>query len=110
MEYDIGKHNPDWITDGLWYNTSIVKKLHVTLFERYIRNVITDRYNLLCYIDEHKKQKSSSVYDGSSDGGNTLPSNFTTGESASLGATIDFIYLWLKLFDHNYLALSNMYI
>ena len=28
LEYDIEKHNPDWITGGPWYNTSICKKLH----------------------------------------------------------------------------------
>ena len=41
------KYNPDWITGGPWYNTSICKKLHGTLFEEYIRNEITDRYNLM---------------------------------------------------------------
>ena len=34
----------------------------------------------------------------------------TTEALDSLGATIGFIDCWIKLFDHNYLARSNMYI
>ena len=26
LKYDMDKHNPNWITGGLWYNTSICKK------------------------------------------------------------------------------------
>ena len=50
LEYDIDKHKPDWITDGPWYNRSICTKLHGTVIEKYIRNSITDRYNLMCSI------------------------------------------------------------
>ena len=78
MEYDIYKHNPEWITGGPWYNTYICKKLHGTVFEIYIRNSITDRYKIMCSIDAHGKQHTSSVDDGISGGGNLLPSNFTT--------------------------------
>ena len=28
LEYDMDKHNSDWMTGGPWYNTSICKKLH----------------------------------------------------------------------------------
>ena len=55
-EYDIDKHNPYWITDGPWYKTSICTKLHETVFEKCIRNTITDRYNHMCSIDSHEKQ------------------------------------------------------
>ena len=47
------KHNIDCITGGPWYNTSICKKLHGKVFEEFMRNSITDRYNLICYIDAH---------------------------------------------------------
>ena len=47
------KHNPDWITGCHWYNTYICKKLHGTVFEEYIRNVGTDRYNFMCSIGAH---------------------------------------------------------
>ena len=33
LEYDIYKHNPDWITYGPWYNTYMCTKLHVTVFQ-----------------------------------------------------------------------------
>ena len=39
-----------------------------------------------------------------------LSSNSTTEALFSLGATIDFIYFWIKCVGHNYLARSNMYI
>ena len=41
---------------GPWYNTSICKKLHRTVFENFIRNEITGRYNIMCSIDAHEKQ------------------------------------------------------
>ena len=28
LKYDIDIENSDWMTGGLWYNTSICKKLH----------------------------------------------------------------------------------
>ena len=33
LEYDIYKHNPNWITDGPWYNTYICTKFHGTVLE-----------------------------------------------------------------------------
>ena len=55
LEYDMGKHNSDWLTCGPWYNTFICKKLHGKVFEEFIRNERTDRYNIVCSIYEHKK-------------------------------------------------------
>ena len=43
------------MTGGPWNNTSIYKKLHGKVFEGYIRNTITDRYNIMCSIDAHEK-------------------------------------------------------
>ena len=51
------KHNPYWITGGPWYNKYICKKLNGTVFEEYIINTRTDRYNLMCSIDSHEKQQ-----------------------------------------------------
>ena len=42
LEYDMGKHNSDWITGGPWYNTFICKQLHGNVFEEFIRNARTD--------------------------------------------------------------------
>ena len=58
LKYNIEKNNPDWITGGPWYNTSICKNLHGTVLGKYIINVRTDRYNLTCYIDAHEKHQS----------------------------------------------------
>ena len=56
------KHNSDCITGGTWYNTSICKKLHGKLFEEFIRNVRTERYNLMCSIDANEKNNPSRNY------------------------------------------------
>ena len=63
----------------------------------------------MCSIDTHEKQQPWYVDDGSSNGGNEFQSNYTTEALDSLGATFDFIYCWLKYFDKNYQAWSNMY-
>ena len=110
LEYDIDKRNPDWIIDGPLYNPSICTKFHVTVFEIYIINAITDIYNLICSTDAINKQQPSSDDDSSSDGGNALPSDSTTELLISLGATIYFIDCWIEFFDHNYLSLSDMYV
>ena len=36
------------ITGGPWYNISICKKIHGTVFEEFIRNARTDKHNLMC--------------------------------------------------------------
>ena len=60
---------------GPWYNTSICEKLHGNVFEGFIRNARTDRYNIMCSIDAHEKENQSYCDDGSSGGGCPLPSN-----------------------------------
>ena len=50
----------------------------------------------MCSIYAHEKQHPSFVDDGSSVGGNALPTNPTTKALVSLSATIDFIDCWLK--------------
>ena len=72
------KHNPNWMTGGPWYNAYICKQLHETVFEYFVRNARTDRYNLVCSIDAHEKEHPSPFNDGNSDDGYTLPSNSTT--------------------------------
>ena len=48
-------HNSDWFTGGPWYNISICNKPHGKLFEGFIINARTDRYNIVCSIDAHEK-------------------------------------------------------
>ena len=66
------------------------------MFEEFIRNARTDRYNLMCYIDAHEKNNSSVNDYGSSGGGYPLPLNSTTEALVSLSATIYFIGFCLQ--------------
>ena len=56
MQYDMDKHNSECMTGSPWYNTYICKKLNGKVFEGFIRNARTDRYNIMCYIDAHEKE------------------------------------------------------
>ena len=56
----------------------VLNKIHVKVFENFIKNARTDRYNLVCSIDAHEKEHPSPFNDGNSDDGYTLPSNSTT--------------------------------
>ena len=56
IKYEIDKINDqDWLNKGPWYNTSIYSKLHVSLFEGFIKHGRTDRCNLMCYLVAHDK-------------------------------------------------------
>ena len=79
LKYYIYIQNSYWLTCGPWYNRYICKKLNGKLFEVFIINAITDRYNIMCSIDENERDhKSSSRDDGSSGGGCSLPTTSTT--------------------------------
>ena len=56
LKYDLDIQNSDWLTGGPWYNTSICKKLHGKMFERFIINAKTERYNIMCSIDVYEKE------------------------------------------------------
>ena len=56
LENNIDKHDPYQITCGTWYNVYICMKLHGTVFEIYIRNTKTEKYNIICSIDPHEKK------------------------------------------------------
>ena len=99
-DYEELKHYMDiqnsyWLTGGPWYNTYICKKLYGKLFEGFIINARTDRYNNMCSIDAYKRDHQSSICDDGSSGGDCkLPINPTNEASESIGATI---YLLLVL-------------
>ena len=58
MLYEIEENNhPNWFNKGPWYETSICSKLHGKVFEYFIKNARIDRYNLMCSIIAHDKQK-----------------------------------------------------
>ena len=72
------KHNSEWIKGVPWYKICIYNKLHGKVFEGFIRNPRTDRYNIMCFSDAYEKEHPSSCDDDSSSGGCPLPSNSTT--------------------------------
>ena len=56
MLYEIEEnYHPGWFNKVTWYNTAICYKLHGKVFEDFIKNEITDRYNIICYIIAHDK-------------------------------------------------------
>ena len=78
LKYDMDVLNSDWLTGVPWYNTSICKKLHGKLFEGFIINARTNRYNIRCSIDVYEREhQPSSCDDGSSGEGCPLPKNST---------------------------------
>ena len=56
LKHDMDKHNSEWMTGDPWYNTTISKKLHGNVFQGFIRNARTYRYNIMCSIDAHEKE------------------------------------------------------
>ena len=78
MKYEIEENNHDWLNKGLWYNTTICSKFHGTVSEDFIRNDITDGYNLIYYINSHDIQQPTYVDDTSSSCGRAIHNNATT--------------------------------
>ena len=70
-------NNPDWLNKSPWYNTTICSKLHGILYEDFIRNSRTDRYNIMHSITAHNMQQPKYVDDSSSAGGKEMPNNAT---------------------------------
>ena len=69
MKYDTEENNhPDWLNIGPQYNSAICYKLNGTVFEYFIINDRTYRYNLMCYITAHDK-KNPTYVDYTSGGG-----------------------------------------
>ena len=46
-------NHQDWLNKGPWYNTSICSKLHGSMFENFITQARTYRYNLMCSLVSH---------------------------------------------------------
>ena len=68
-------NNHDWFNKGPWYTTSICSKQHGKVFVDFIKNVRTDRYNLICSMIAHDKQKPTYVDDDISSGDITINRN-----------------------------------
>ena len=103
MKYEIENNNhTGWVNKFPWYNIYICSKLHGTVFKFFIRNARTDRFSFMCSINAHDKQQPTYVDDAGSGGGRAITKNETTSALESLGATLNFIHCWLKLFHNNY--------
>ena len=103
MFYEIENNNhPDWFNKGPYYNTDICSKFHGKMFEDFITHARTDRYNLMCYIVSHDKKQPSYEDEDSSILDRPIPKNATTEALEALGATLNFIDIWIKLFYHDY--------
>ena len=55
----------------------------------------------MCSIPAHDKQQPTYVDDVGSGDNRAIPKNATTAELESLGATLNFIHFWLKIFHNN---------
>ena len=96
MKYEIDESNhQDWLNKGRWYNTDKCSRLHGSLFEDFITHARTDRYNIMCYLVSHDKKLLSYEYFESSIGDRLIPKNVTTKALEALGATLNFIDIWL---------------
>ena len=102
MKYDIKENNhPDWLNKGLGYNPAICYKFHGTVFDDFIRNDRTYRWSIMWSISAHDKLKPTYIDDASSVCGRSIPKNATIAALSSLGATLNYIDCWLKLFHRN---------
>ena len=69
MKYDIKENNySDCLNKGPRYNTAICSKLHINVFDGFIRNDKTDRCNIICSITAYDKQQPTYVDDSGSVG------------------------------------------
>ena len=74
------------------------------MFEDFITQERTYKYILMCYLVSHDKLQLDYEDDENSIGDRSIPDNAATEALESLGATINFIDIWLKLFLENYNA------
>ena len=110
IKYEIEVSNHQyWLNKGPWYNTAIWSSLHGILFEYFITHARTDRYNLMCSLVAHDKKQPAQEDEEISIGDRLIPKNATTEALESLGATLNFIYVWLKPFEANYEVRSVIY-
>ena len=79
------------------------------MFKDFIRHARTDRYHLICSIISHAKEQPFYEDEERSIGDRPIPKNETTEALESLGATLNFIDFWIKLFHHNYEIRWKMY-
>ena len=112
MNYEINteSNNLDWLNKVPWHNRKICSKLHGIRLEDFITQARTYRYNLMCYLVAHDRLQLDDEDYVSSIGDRAIPNDATIKTLEALGATFNFIDIWLKLLRENYCALSESYI
>ena len=110
MKYNMDKNNhQDWLNKVPWYNTSICLKAHRSMFEDFITQAGIDRYNLMCSLVSHDKMQPDNEDDEISLVDRSTSQDATPKALEALGATINFIDIWLKLFLENYNTRCDTY-
>ena len=67
MKYDMEEQkHEDWLNSGPWYNKNICSRMNGSLFEDFITQARTDRYNIMWSLVAHEKESSTSSDDESS--------------------------------------------
>ena len=69
----------------------------------------TDRYNIMCSLVASDRLQDNKKYDESSIGDREIPNDATVKALKSLGATFNFIDIWLHNFCETYFLRSESY-
>ena len=111
MDYDkyTNRNHLDWFNTGTWYNKNICSKLHGIKFEDYITQTRIDQYDIMCSLVTHDRLQNDYKYNESSIGGRAIPNYAKVKVLKSLGATFNFIDIWLQFLRENYFARSESY-
>ena len=103
-------NHQDWFNKVPWYNISIYSKLHGIRFEDFITQARTDIYNIMCSLVAHDRLQLYYRDYESSIGDRAITDNATIKKLEELGATINFIDIWLKFLRENFNARCDTYI
>ena len=111
MDYEnFSNHdNVGWFDKGPWHNKNKCSKLYGTTFEGFIKQVRTDRYNIICSLVAHDRLQDNYQDDEISLGDRLIPKDATVKALKSLGATFNFVDIWLHNFRQNYFERKESY-
>ena len=111
MDHDnfTNSKNLGWFDTGPWHNKNMCSKQYGTICEGFIKQARTDRYNIMCSLVAHDRLQDNEQDYESSLGDRVIPKDATVNALNSLGATFNFIDIWLHNFRHNYFEQSVSY-
>ena len=110
MDYDnfTNSKKLDWFDTGPWHNKNICSKLYGTNFEGFIIQARIDRYNIMCSLVAHNSVQDNKKDDESRIGNRVIPNDATVKALKSLGATFNFIDIWIHNFRDNILIKMSL--